>query len=145
MRRYTAKFNLPAAKTLTIKFKNLNCRRGRDLPTPSGRADKISRSLNFKCARHSRRATRACDERALKPGARRGSVLYMPNVIALVSSQALALSAASLKNPHVKRENKTDRDRVRSELGDAFGRACEQEIVRDRSARRHADDEDARA
>ena len=56
-----------------------------------------------------------------------------------------ALAGASLKNPHIKRENKTDRDRVRSELGDAFRRACEQEIVRDRSARRHADDEYARA
>lgn len=56
-----------------------------------------------------------------------------------------ALADASLKNPHVKHENKTDRDRVRSELGNAFGRTCEQEIVRDRSACRHADDEYARA
>ena len=54
-----------------------------------------------------------------------------------------ALAGAPLKNPHVKRENKTDRDRVRSELGDAFGRTCEQEIMRDRGARHHADDEDA--
>ena len=64
------------------------------------------------------------------------------------SSQVLLMSAladAPLKNPHVKRKNKTDRNRVRSELGDAFSRACEQEIVRDRSARRHADDEYARA
>lgn len=63
----------------------------------------------------------------------------------MTPSRALALTGAPLKNPHVKRENKTDRDRVRSELGDTFSRACEQEIMRDRSARRHADDEDARA
>ena len=56
-----------------------------------------------------------------------------------------ALADAPLKNPHVKRKNKTDRNRVRSELGDTFGRTCEQEIMRDRGARRHADDEDARA
>ena len=55
------------------------------------------------------------------------------------------LADASLKNPHVKRENKTDRDRARSKLGDAFSRTCEQEIMRDRSASRHADNEDARA
>lgn len=70
--------------------------------------------------------------------------LYASSVIALVPSRTLALADASLKNPHVKRENKTDRDRVRSELGDAFRRACEQEIMRDRSACRHADDEYAR-
>ena len=56
-----------------------------------------------------------------------------------------ALADASLKNSHVKRKNKTDHNRVRSELGDTFSRACEQEIMRDRSARRHADDEDTRA
>lgn len=63
----------------------------------------------------------------------------------MTPSRVPALADAPLKNPHVKRENKTDRNRVRSELCDAFRRACEQEIVRDRSACRHADDEYARA